>query len=67
MPDRDRPDRVRVAITTDSGGITSVDRLAQLLEALDRYGPEPEGIVVEIHPAALDELPPAWTVEELAD
>lgn len=65
-------DRVRVAITPASSvdgpaRVTSLDALQELLEDLWEYGPEPEGVVVEINPAALDELPEGWTVEEIPD
>lgn len=61
--------RARVAITTVADDhrarVTSTERLEQLLEALERWGPEPEGIVVSVDRDALDELPPAWKVEHL--
>lgn len=65
-------DRRRVAITTDHsvGGparVTTIDVLQDLLDALRDYGPEPEGAVVEIDAAALDELPYGWKVEAVGD
>lgn len=61
--------RVRVAITTgeDSSTVTSTERLAALVESMEGYGPEPEGIVLGVHEAALEELPPAWTWERLPE
>lgn len=67
------PDRRRVAITTDPSvdgpaRETSVDALRGLLvEDLWEYGPEPEGVVVEIDAAALDELPDGWDVEAIGE
>lgn len=66
-------DRVRVTITTDHAvdgpaAVTSFDALQELLdEVLWNYGPEPEGVVVEIDAAALDELPEGWAVEAIGD
>lgn len=61
--------RVRATITTgtDAARMTSLDRLEELLEDLERYRPEPEGIVVELHPSALDELPPGWEAESVEE
>lgn len=64
-------ERKRVAITTVPGPrtarVTTVDRLAELLDALERFGPEPEGIVVDVDAAALEAFPPAWTWEPVND
>lgn len=62
--------RVRVAIATDpdvSGParVTSLADLGELLEDLWKFGPEPEGVVVEIDAAALDELADRWTWKRL--
>lgn len=62
-------DRRRVAITTapsvdGAARETSVDAIRRLLvKELWEYGPEPEGAVVEIDAAAIDELPDGWRVE----
>lgn len=66
-------DRRRVAITTDPSvdgpaRVTSLDALQELLdEDLWEYGPEPEGVVVEIGAGALDNLPDGWTVEAVGE
>lgn len=63
--------RARVAITTvpddRHARVTSTERLERLLEAIELWGPEPEGIVVDVDRDALDELPPAWEVEHLTE
>lgn len=66
-------DRVRVAIVTDPSvdgpaRETSIDALRELLvEDLWEYGPEPEGIVVDINERALDKLPEGWEIEAVGD
>lgn len=65
-------ERVRIAITTDSAvdgpaRVTTLDALQELLDDLWEYGPEPEGVVVEINAAALDELPEGWTLESVGN
>lgn len=65
--------RRRVALTTKQsreqgwGRVTSVGQLALLLGELERYGPEPEGIVVEVDEAALSELPDRWRWEPVGN
>lgn len=64
--------RERVALTTDHARdgparVTSLEALGDLLEALWRYGPEPEGVVVDVDEAALEALPDGWRVERPVD
>lgn len=63
--------RARVAITTvpddRHARVTTTERLERLLESIELWGPEPEGIVVDVDRAALDELPPAWETECLTE
>ena len=64
-------DRVRVAITTDHSAdgparVTSLDDVDALLVLLEQYGPEVEGVVVDVDEAGLAILPERWRVEEVA-
>lgn len=64
--------RRRVAITTEPAvdgpaRVTSIEDLRELLDRLERWGPEAEGVVVEVDEDALDELPGGWEVEEIKD
>lgn len=64
--------RRRVAITTEHSvdgpaRETSIEDLQDLLDGLGEFGPEPEGVVVEIDEEAIDELPDGWEIEEIED
>lgn len=61
--------RVRGAILTDRGRawVTSVDSLAEILQELEFFGPDPEGVVVEMDQSAIEELPPGWRWCRLAE
>ena len=69
-PSRRSSGRVRVAIikghsVRGQARVASVDDLEGIFALLGEYGPEPEGIVLEVDEEALAILPDAWEVEEV--